>query len=1440
MYKEKTDIKKLGLFAGLFVSFGLFFASNKVIAGDAIPISFGDTVLGSIDPIGDTDTFTFSANAGDSVLIRMSYASGFLDPQVRLYGPDGKEVASGWDYSNVEVSHVLPSDGQYTILACDYGGTDTGDYGIFVQRLDNPGNATAINFGQTISGSIDSVAQMDTYTFSASAGDSVLIRMSHTSAFLDPQVRLYGPDGKEVASGWDYSNVEVSHVLPSDGQYTVLACDHGGTDTGNYTLSLSMQIVEQLTPGAPYDGNISTGNWHLFYVEVEAGKNLLVNLEPTSSTAILELYGRFGQAPSQSDCDYVTKKKNIFGNYELLISPTESGTYYFAVFGKDIVGATDYQITASTVNQHISDIYPRTAASSIGATVHIVGLGFTNGMQVELRGPGSSNILAETVVVSSSTMIIARFDLSGAPLGLYNIFVIWPDGYEKMIEGAIEVKELQEGALYAFDINIEKGSTVTYDIVVQEGTQNLFVTLQKTTLVSYGNSWRGTLSLLRDGGQIASASGSHDLILHIVNPASGEYTVKIAADQAGSGILIVWATLPELPLGDWVVGKIFCSYGSIWYQVDVPPEQDKLYFEAEAMGAWSHFDIYYGQYGSSNRWTSHQGTQTSFEIADPNPGTYIVEFLDSAMIYAQEYGYGGYSEDQSRDVLIKADTTFTVEPPPDYLPTITSISIDKGGNTGLVTVEIRGGWLDPNTTVALVSSGFEDIIAQSVSGDPECTTLTATFDLTDKEPGEYNLTVTNPDGQSTTAPSPFTVEEGREPELWVEIIGREKIRARRSARYILRYGNSGDIDAGDSVLTLRFPDGLDYDCDIPLVRGTNSEAAEDMNGYTHIFIWLPHIAAGEYQSFDITLYSSSSCDATIQAGIVSLEQMVHLLIFNDSPPERLGERPYAHATVDANPKPGDICFRYSKDKEGTGHVGTYVEVDGKGYVIDMQSDGKLYFTSFDEWKGQEGGLAKPGFGSPSDMGDLGGAIAEKALETYQNWVKDGSKPYKFSGIIYSDEIWNCVKFVTEIYKEAGYTPDWGNWYPPGAIFKKLFPDKDWEAKGMWRWLADEEFIKSLYDDPDIIELIFAIAKAIQAVDSTTPEDKYGPSGFDPLDTPPAERERFVPEDRNIYYKVDFWNKEDATAPACDVLVKDRLASNLDWNSFSFEKIGFLKWDVELEPCQYFNLNVNTRPDMDLIVNVEGTFDLETGEITWTFKSLDPATMETPEDPMAGFLPPISESGEEIGWVEFSVEPKDDLTSGTQVSNQAFVEFDWAGDLLNHPAPKEGPWTNTLDAGVPTSQVEPLPEKTMEIEFTVEWTGQDDTGGSGIAGYDIYVSIDSNEYTLWLGNTADTNAVFTGEVDHTYSFYSRARDNVGYTEPAPDSPDSTISVQQHIYHAADTSGDYVIGISEIVSYINDWAAGEVSISDVVKAINLWAAGHYYWDSSEQKFKPGTQP
>ena len=62
----------------------------------------------------------------------------------------------------------------------------------------------------------------------------------------------------------------------------------------------------------------------------------------------------------------------------------------------------------------------------------------------------------------------------------------------------------------------------------------------------------------------------------------------------------------------------------------------------------------------------------------------------------------------------------------------------------------------------------------------------------------------------------------------------------------------------------------------------------------------------------------------------------------------------------------------------------------------------------------------------------------------------------------------------------------------------------------------------------------------------------------------------------------------------------------------------------------------------------------------------------------------------------------------------------------------------------------------------------------------------------------------------------------------------------MYHPADTDSDNVIDDFELLDYIDLWADGQVEDFDLLDAIDLWAAGHYYWDESEQKFKPGEKP
>jgi hypothetical protein len=88
---------------------------------------------------------------------------------------------------------------------------------------------------------------------------------------------------------------------------------------------------------------------------------------------------------------------------------------------------------------------------------------------------------------------------------------------------------------------------------------------------------------------------------------------------------------------------------------------------------------------------------------------------------------------------------------------------------------------------------------------------------------------------------------------------------------------------------------------------------------------------------------------------------------------------------------------------------------------------------------------------------------------------------------------------------------------------------------------------------------------------------------------------------------------------------------------------------------------------------------------------------------------------------------------------------------------------------PRTEIQPLPPSSPPT-FLVQWPGEDP--GSGIAGYDVYVSEDDGPLTLWLANTPLSEARYSGQVDHRYSFAVRARDGAGNEAALPAHPQAT--------------------------------------------------------------------
>jgi hypothetical protein len=101
------------------------------------------------------------------------------------------------------------------------------------------------------------------------------------------------------------------------------------------------------------------------------------------------------------------------------------------------------------------------------------------------------------------------------------------------------------------------------------------------------------------------------------------------------------------------------------------------------------------------------------------------------------------------------------------------------------------------------------------------------------------------------------------------------------------------------------------------------------------------------------------------------------------------------------------------------------------------------------------------------------------------------------------------------------------------------------------------------------------------------------------------------------------------------------------------------------------------------------------------------------------------------------------------------------------------WTNTIDNTPPVSQVSALPSQESPNAFAVAWTGAD--VGAGIASYTIYVSDSGGPFAVFQNAVATTSASFTGQVGHTYGFYSIATDAVGNVEAAKATAEATTTV-----------------------------------------------------------------
>ncbi len=706
------------------------------------------------------------------------------------------------------------------------------------------------------------------------------------------------------------------------------------------------------------------------------------------------------------------------------------------------------------------------------------------------------------------------------------------------------------------------------------------------------------------------------------------------------------------------------------------------------------------------------------------------------------------------------------------------------GNVGIASLVIEGAKFAPDVQVKLTRSGHADILPlEFVSNN---TIIAAVFDLKGKNPGMYNVTVINPDEVSEIVDG-FEIKQGGGYDVRLTANGPQNLSfGAQRARYTFSVSNDGLNDAIKVPLIIRLPVGMTYSLDRSNIN--EIDFGEDYEEYSEIE-FPDHLDDEDYRSIMLLV------------PVLRSRQTVHVGVDIVAP------------TMGAFTVLADVFEPLS-------------ELTGSEPL-----SGNLTQAS----------IAVSSLGPVSEM-----TAEECARELMRQLLIDILKtvlPFNCLGA--------TLNAVANLIDLASWAMMNGN---KSNVFESLVTVFGAIGNSVGKW-AIHCATDGLKKSPAFLigQSTMLIAKALWTVRkcrkkekevrvsrpaAKDPNEMIGPEGYGP--------ERFISAQEPLFYRINFENVPEATAPAQWIYITDILPPELDPRTVRLKEIGFNHQTFVVPENRAF---YTSRVDYDtgeqtIKADIFAGLDIVNRRVTWTLTAIDPNTGERPLDPLVGLLPPNNEDRDGEGYVTFTVEAYDTLPNRIPISNFATIIFDENEPIVTNIE------TNLLDSVVPSSQVAPMSATSDSPEIPVSWSGTDDVDGSGLAYCEIRVSENGGNFTTALRPEAIAGSeVFTGKWGTRYGFYSVCADNSGNIESAPLLPDAEILIrggatESDVSPRPDGSdgvvnGDdvtqlrqFAVGLDTTFQYnefqradsapLNAGGDGRISVIDVVQA-NRFAAG-----------------
>lgn len=250
-------------------------------------LRYGDSVINNITHMQPQVYYSFHAERGDIINVRMLRDSGDLDAYMQVVNSqalvvaDNDDVVGSGSLNAVISSLLMEESGTYVIVATRYGEANGSSTGRFILTLEEASNsglgnsaqaALPILFNDVQQGTLTEKDFTQYYTFDARQNDLITVRMSRLTGSVDSFVVLADADLIELASdddGGGGQNAKIeSFVIPRDGTYYILATRFDreqGTTVGTYQIELQTQGnafdgvaegVQRITYGTTISGHV--------------------------------------------------------------------------------------------------------------------------------------------------------------------------------------------------------------------------------------------------------------------------------------------------------------------------------------------------------------------------------------------------------------------------------------------------------------------------------------------------------------------------------------------------------------------------------------------------------------------------------------------------------------------------------------------------------------------------------------------------------------------------------------------------------------------------------------------------------------------------------------------------------------------------------------------------------------------------------------------------------------------------------------------------------------------------------------------------------------------------------------------------------------------------------------------------------------------------------